>query len=42
VTAAWRVYREAGRNASLRKEMNVAYFLGQISGWALGPRSDGG
>lgn len=37
--AAWTVYRRSGRNATLRKEMNVAYFLGQISGWAFGPRS---
>jgi hypothetical protein len=36
--AVWTVYRQAGRNATLRKEMNVAYFLGQIRGWAFGPR----
>lgn len=36
--AAWAVYRQAGRNATLRKEMNVAYFFGQIRGWAFGPR----
>lgn len=42
MTAAWSICRESGRNASLRKEMNVAYFLGQISGWAFGPRSGGG
>jgi hypothetical protein len=35
------VYRQAGRNATLRKEMNVAYFLGQIFGWAFGPRLGG-
>lgn len=28
-----------GRNASLRREMNVAYFLGYIFGWALGDRT---
>ena len=28
-----------GRNASLRREMNVAYFLGYIFGWALGDRA---
>lgn len=36
--AAWSLYRASGRNATLRKEMNVAYFLGQIMGWAFGPR----
>jgi GT2 family glycosyltransferase len=38
MAAAWEVYRKAGRNATLRKEMNVSYFLGLISGWAFGPR----
>lgn len=38
ITAVWREFRRGGRNATLRKEMNVAYFLGQISGWSLGPR----
>jgi glycosyltransferase involved in cell wall biosynthesis len=38
--AVWTVYRQAGRNASVRKEMNVAYFVGQIRGWAFGPRPD--
>ncbi len=42
LAAAWAVYRQAGRNATLRKEMNVAYFLGQIRGWAFGPRPSGG
>lgn len=41
MASVWSVYRQAGRNASLRKEMNVAYFLGQIAGWAFGPRSSG-
>lgn len=27
-----------GRVATLRREMNVAYFLGRIHGWAFGPR----
>lgn len=36
--AALNVYRDKGRNATLRKEMNVSYFLGQISGWAFGAR----
>lgn len=38
--AAWVQYRQGGRNTTLRKEMNVAYFLGQIQGWAVGPRPD--
>jgi len=32
-------WRSGGRNATLRKEMNVAYFVGYISGWALGRES---
>ena len=36
IAAVWRVYRQEGRMATLRREMNVAYFLGQISGWAFG------
>jgi hypothetical protein len=31
------VWRQAGREGTLRKEMNVAYFVGQIGGWAFGP-----
>jgi GT2 family glycosyltransferase len=38
MASVWSVYRQAGRNASLRKEMNVVYFLGLILGWAFGPR----
>jgi GT2 family glycosyltransferase len=38
--AVWPVYRQSGRNATLRKEMNVAYFLGYITAWAFGPRPD--
>lgn len=34
--AVWRDFRAGGRNATLRREMNVAYFLGQIIGWAWG------
>jgi glycosyltransferase involved in cell wall biosynthesis len=34
------VWWQSGRTATLRKEMNVAYFLGQINGWAFGPRPD--
>jgi glycosyltransferase involved in cell wall biosynthesis len=36
--AVWREYRTSGRNATLRKEMNVAYFLGYLAGWIAGPR----
>ena len=38
VRAVWREYRTSGRNATLRKEMNVAYFLGHLAGWIAGPR----
>jgi len=31
-------WRYEGRVATLRREMNMAYFLGQIHGWAFGPR----
>jgi glycosyltransferase involved in cell wall biosynthesis len=31
-----RQWRAGGRNATVRKEMNVAYFLGYLSGWAFG------
>lgn len=41
ITAAWSSYLKLGRNASLRKEMNVTYFLGIISGWMFGPQMDG-
>jgi glycosyltransferase involved in cell wall biosynthesis len=40
VAAVWSRYREAGRDATLRKEMVVAHFLGQIVGWIAGPRPD--
>lgn len=36
-SSAWRVYLENGRNATLRKEMNLLYFLGYLRGWATGP-----
>jgi len=29
--------RQEGCDATVRKEMNVAYFIGQIRGWAFGP-----
>ena len=35
--AAWKEYRVGGRDATLRKEMNVAYFVGYINGWLFGP-----
>lgn len=34
--AVWRDFRAGRRNATLRREMNVAYFLGRIIGWAWG------
>lgn len=34
--AAWRTYRQSGRDRTLRKEMNVSYFLGYLRGWATG------
>jgi glycosyltransferase involved in cell wall biosynthesis len=33
------LWRSGGRNATLRREMNVAYFVGYIFGWALGRAS---
>jgi GT2 family glycosyltransferase len=38
LSGVWAQRRRAGRDATVRKEMNVAYFYGQISGWAFGPR----
>lgn len=32
--------RQEGQDATVRKEMNVAYFFGQIRGWAFGPRPE--
>lgn len=40
LVAVWSQWRQAGRDTTLRKEMNVAYFLGQIHGWAFGPRPE--
>lgn len=37
IAAAWAQFRVQGRNSTLRMEMNVAYFVGQIIGWAFGP-----
>jgi glycosyltransferase involved in cell wall biosynthesis len=38
VSATWQAYRRGGRDATVRREMNVAYFAGQIAGWSFGPR----
>ena len=40
VSAVWGVWRRSGRGASVRTEMNAAYFLGQIHGWTFGPRPE--
>ncbi len=32
--------RHEGRDATVRNEMNVAYFAGRIRGWAFGPRPE--
>lgn len=37
VAAVWRDFRVGGHNSTLRREMNVAYFVGHIVGWAFGP-----
>ena len=37
--SVWREFSAGGCNATLRQEMNVAYFLGRIIGWALAPRA---
>jgi glycosyltransferase involved in cell wall biosynthesis len=37
-SAVWQEFRRSGRHGTVRKEMNVAYFLGQIAGWGFGPR----
>jgi GT2 family glycosyltransferase len=37
-SAVWQTFRSGGRNATLRQEMNVAYFVGQIVGWSRGHR----
>lgn len=36
----WEQRRTSGRNATLRKQMNVAYFFGKIRGWIFGSRPD--
>lgn len=36
--AVWTVFRSDGRDRTLRREMNVSYFAGQILGWTFGPR----
>jgi len=35
VRAVWEQWRRDGRRSALRKEMNVAYFVGYILGWAF-------
>lgn len=37
IAAVWREYRAGGRDATLRREMNVAYFAGYLNGWLFGP-----
>lgn len=39
--SAWAQRRQHGRDSTLRKEMNVAYFIGQINGWVFGPGIEG-
>lgn len=39
VMTVWSLYRQSGRNSTLRKEMNVVYFVGQIWGWSFGRRA---
>jgi glycosyltransferase involved in cell wall biosynthesis len=39
--AVWHEFRAGGRDATLRKEMNVAYFAGYINGWMFGPAPSG-
>jgi hypothetical protein len=36
--ALLRQWATEGRKATVRKEMNVAYFVGHILGWAFGPQ----
>ena len=40
IVAVLRQFCSDGRNSTLRKEMNAAYFAGQITGWAFGPRGN--
>jgi len=42
IRAVWQQRLEHGRDATVRREMNVAYFVGQIGGWAFGRRPGGG
>jgi GT2 family glycosyltransferase len=35
VHAVWEQWRRSGRASTLRKEMNLAYFVGYILGWAF-------
>lgn len=40
LNAVWKQWRQTGRETTLRKEMNIAYFVGHIEGWAFGPRPE--
>ena len=40
LVAVWAVWRQSGRDATVRKEMNVVYFLGKLQGWVFGNLSD--
>ena len=40
VTAVRAQRRQEGRDATVRKEMNVAYFVGQVNGWLFGRGND--
>jgi len=41
VLAVWQAFRAGGRDATLRREMNVAYFVGYINGWLFGASPSG-
>jgi len=41
VAGLLRQWRGGGRRATVRAEMNVAYFVGYILGWALGEQPAG-
>lgn len=42
VRALLQQWSARGRNTTVRKEMNVAYFLGYLSGWAFGDNAKAG
>jgi hypothetical protein len=41
VAAFLQQWRATGRDTTVRKEMNVAYFVGHIVGWAFGGGAEG-